>query len=456
MSNYLALAAGFLILALSACNEPGALGSDFVDQDEVNIKTITDFDIKTKTIVRAPQTVYTNTLTIPNTFLLGHLDDPFLGESTAEIYSQIDFTPRKGNPFDTIQSIDSIILVLKYDTFGIYGSVEDMITVSVHEIEDELIETEEYKNDQTFMSSMTPLGSRSFVPSPYVGPIETDTSGNMDTLPAQMKIVLDNVEPLKMRLMNSDSVFWASPDTFRQEIFQGIHLKMDAPNTMLGFNFEDVAISRIRIHYTINDSTNGIYSFFMDDVIVKTAFYEHRYDDLAAQILSDSTSTESDTIMFLQEMQGLSPELTISGFDTLENVLINHATIEFTVADLEGDDRSMYIKPFLLTGEQYTDSTIVDIIDTRLAKDASQRGNSTSFYTSSFGGSCERIEDNGVEYDVYRTNITTYLQRLIDDGEDEAKLIIGSLLRPESPRRVLFYGSDSKRPVKLKVIYTEL
>jgi hypothetical protein len=44
----------------------------------------------------------------------------------------------------------------------------------------------------------------------------------------------------------------------------------------------------------------------------------------------------------------------------------------------------------------------------------------------------------------------------VSAGENEKMFIINSFFRPESPRRVSFYGNNTNFPVNLKVIYTDL
>ena len=451
-----------MAVIITGCNKPGILGSDFVEEDEVDVRSISDFMFVAKTIERDPLTVYTNNFTVPNTFLLGEVNDPFLGRSRSEIYTQIDFSARKSNPFDSAM-IDSVVLTLKYDTFGLYGTFEDQVTLSVFEMEEAMQEFDvTYKSNRRFTSNTAmPLGQKTFTPNPFDSLIveETDPDTTYRLAP-QLSIRLD-VNYFRDKLEELDSVYWANPDTFKQEIIKGLHLSLDAPNTMLGLNFQELATTRLKVYYKPDtasaDDDPFIFSFFMDEAIAKSVYYEHDYSgSLAGDILADSISAASDSIMFLQEMQGLSPEITIKGLDTLKGKLINSAILELSVARLPGDDKEMYTKPFLITAEQYGDTTIIDIIDTERAKAEASRRGSTSWFISSFGGSCEKITDNGQDRNVYRANITSHLQDVVDEGKDETVVIISSLLRPESPKRVLFYGTDTKHPVKLKVIYTDL
>ena len=110
----------------------------------------------------------------------------------------------------------------------------------------------------------------------------------------------------------------------------------------------------------------------------------------------------------------------------------------------------------LLTAETTGDSSIVETRDTELSKGLAAQGGSTLFYINAFGGDCRRRVVDRDTLQTYRTVVTTHIQDLVNMGSDSADVIISSFLRPESPRRVVFYGNNSKSPVKLRVTYTDL
>ena len=429
-----------------------------MEDDRIDVKFSSDFNLTTKTVIRTPQTVYTDNVTVPNTQLLGQIDDPICGKSTAQIYTQFDFSTRKNNPFDSV-TIDSVHLIMLYDTFGIYGTIEEEVTIRVFEIEEELIEEETYQSDHVFMTSTMPIAEKRFTPAPFdsviIQPNEKDTLGRTLTPRVFINIdpnyVIDKIQPL-------DSAFWSSPDSFRMKV-NGLKLEMEASNTMLGFRLDRIDASQLKVYYTTNDTLMECkeFNFLLDDVIVKTAYYEHDYSgSLAGNILNDSLNGMSDSLIFLQEMQGLSPKVGITGLSKLSGTLINEAVLEYTVASPPGDDAALYPPVSILTLQQQGDSSIIDIRDTELAKRLAGQGGSTSFYTNAFGGNIQEREVNGDTIKYYQTVLTSHLQKIVDEGGDSTEVLISSFLRPESPRRVVFYGDNSENPVQLRITYTEL
>lgn len=452
------LSALFFLFILGSCNEPSTLGSDIVEDDMINLKTDTNFTFETKTVVREPFVVFGGGTFEANTVLLGHTNDPLVGETTIELFSQLDFVARKGNPFDGA-TIDSVCLFMRYDTFGNYGDFTLPVSVEVFELMENLDFEETYYNTKTFGSGVMKINEDLILdpPNPFDSVMVRVNDDSTTLAPARIRVKIDPNSNFVQKIVGLDSVFWAGRDTFRDEV-PGLHIKLDAQNTMLGFNFRDILNTRLRFYFNYGkpDST-GIFSFFLDDGAVKSSYVNQTYNGtLAAQILDDSLTTSSDTITFLQELQGLSPKIKIQGLSKLEGTFINKAELELSVAVLEDDDPDMYDKPLLISAQEYGDSSIVDVIDTRIAKIRSGQTNSLTLYLNIFDGACNEVQENGEMRQMYRGRITSFLQSMIESGADEAEILISSFYRPESPRRVLFYGADSKHPPKLKVIYTDI
>jgi hypothetical protein len=441
------------LIFLGGCNKPSTLGSEFVGDDVLVIERTSDFDITTKTVVRDPLTIYIDHFVIPNTSLIGEVNESIFGKTRSEVFTQMDFAARKGNPFDSAM-IDSIRLVFLYDTFGVYGTVEEEVTLRIFELEEWIDEDATYKSNKRFSTFPMPIAEHRFLPTPYDSADIKSGDTTIKALP-QLSIPIDLSFGDKLQAL--DSAYWSVPDSFR-EVINGFHLELEAENTMLGFRLDRFDVSRLKVYYTkMDDTTQSVFNFALDDVVPKTSYYEHDYSgSLVGDILNDSLSGLSDSLIFLQEMQGLSPKLTITGLNKLEGTLINEAVLEFSVAELSNDNSDLYPKISLLSAEYYGDTSIVDIVDVSNAKNLAARQGSTSFYVSTFGGNCESTSDTVGVKNIYRAAITSHLQDLISSGEDEAVILISSFLRPESPRRVVFYGNDSEHPVKLSVTYTEL
>ena len=446
----------FLGLLLASCNRQSDLGAEIFEDDTIGVLVTDTFDIKVKTVVRPAETIFNQGDVIPNTQLIGSLDDPVIGKSQAEVYTQVDFAPRVFNPLAEAR-IDSALIVLRYDTFGVYGRVDEEVTMEVFELEERIDRIEEYTSRQRFSSNkMTPIAEHTFVPSPYDS-IEVDSA---TSLSPRLIIPIDSMSAgwdYVKRIQALDSIFWTNTDTFRTE-FPGLHFRLQAANTMLGFRFESEAVSQVQIYYTPKDTTiqeRLVLSF--GGIAAKTTFFEHDYEgSLAGTIMADSLTTMSDSICFLQEMQGLSPKITISGLSKLQNSLINSAELIATVKELEEPMGEILDDPTLIGIQERNDSAFVDIIDVRLATFEAQRSNSLFGYIASFGGARANEGDTTQTKYIYTAAITSHLQDAVSNQQDSLTIYISSFYQPESPRRTVFYGSETKYPIKLVVRYTKL
>ena len=443
---------GLIALASAfACNDPTTLGSDFLGGNSLDFVKTSDFQISNKTVVREPVRTYFSSTPLINTFLCGELNDPFFGKSRSEIFTQLHFNARLDNPFDGM-TLDSVVLVLRYDSFGVAGYLDQMVDLEVYELDEEMDSESDYRSNATFVTKMNPLAQVSFLPAPYDS-VQIMQDTNLLTVTPRIRIPLDTA--ILNNVKGLDSAFWSKTDSLK-EILKGINIRVNAQNTMLGFNLKS-GISGVFAYYHRTDSIEDTrsFQFHFSDRAVKSPHYTHEYNpSLAGDVLADSLSGTSDSITLLQEMQGICPKLTITGLSKLSGAAINHAELELTVYESEMDDTTAFPKVFLLTAQEYGDTSIVNTTDTHESLLFSRSG--FDFYKTSFKGECIEKEINGDKIKVYYAVITTQIQEAASLGLDEITVYINSYLRQESPKRVLFYGENTDYPIKLHVTYTDI
>ena len=112
--------------------------------------------------------------------------------------------------------------------------------------------------------------------------------------------------------------------------------------------------------------------------------------------------------------------------------------------------------PTLIGIQELNDSSFVDILDTRLAIFEAQRSNSLFGYIASFGGARTNEGDTTQTQYIYTAAITSHLQDAVSNQQDSLTIYISSFYQPERPRRTVFYGSETKYPIKLVVRYTKV
>ena len=442
-----------LIISAVACNKPSDIGSDIFDGDNINLFYSDSFEIDLKTVQRDPTLIYFAPEVIPNTQLIGSMDDAIVGTSEAEVFASVDFVRRvDGNPFQGFE-IDSILLTLRYDTFGVYGNVNEEVTFHLYELEEFMDDSENYDSDKQWATAPMPIASHPFTPRPGDS-INIEAGDTLVKASARLIVPIEDAD-FKQRIMDSDSAIWAEPDSFRQ-IFPGFNFELEAENTMLGFNLEST-VSQIRIEYFDPDSIEdrrSIVLLFTGGAMV-SSFYQHDHSQgLISQVLADSATTPSDSIAIIQEMQGLSPKLTIHDLSQLQGALINSAELTMTIKDTD-DPMDEEYPQIPLIGVQQRDSTFSDVLDTRTARSFAQRDGVIG-YLSTFGGQRRQCEDTTQNKYIYTAAITSHLQDVVNEGLDSTTIYINSYYQAESPRRTVIYGTESPHPVKLIVRYTKV
>src|SRR5678809_242960 len=113
----------FLCLLLGlmwSCTQAVTIGSDFLDDQKSDLQFLDNFTMnfytqKTDSIITySPNVSYQLA-----TYLVGNLNDPIFGHSSASIYTQPQLPT---SALDLKNSfLDSVILQLRYDTLGLYG-----------------------------------------------------------------------------------------------------------------------------------------------------------------------------------------------------------------------------------------------------------------------------------------------------------------------------------------------
>lgn len=446
------MALGFWLVA-PGCNKPTDIGSDIFEGDNINLFYADSFPIDVKTVRRDPALIYFSPEVVPNTQLIGSMNDAVAGRTEAEVFASVDFVRRvDGNPFQGFE-IDSILLTLRYDTFGIYGNLDQPVTFHVYEVEEFMDDTENYDSDRQWATSSVPLVSHEFTPRPRDS-INIEAEDTTVKVSARLIVPIENND-FKQRLMESDSAIWAEPDSFRY-IFPGFNFELEAENTMLGFNFES-NVSQIRIEYFDPDSIEdrrSVVLLFTGGAMVSSYYFHDHSQGMVGRILADSNATVSDTLAIIQEMQGLSPKLTIRNLSQLHGTLINSAELTMTIKDTD-DPMGEEYPQISLIGIQKRDSIFRDVVDTWSARRDAQRDGIIA-YLSTFGGQRQMCKDTAQNKYIYTAAITSHIQDVVNKGLDSTSIYVNSYYQAESPRRTVLYGSESPHPVKMIVRYTKV
>ncbi|HNL08694.1 MAG TPA: DUF4270 family protein, partial [Chitinophagales bacterium] len=162
ITYFILLIGGFMLLF--SCNNASIIGSDLVDDSEFFSSIVSDSTSVATQCVESDSVVTTYFSVTADqyahtTYLLGSLNDPIFGQSTASIYAQMHL-PNQNISLGTNAILDSVVLSLQYvDTYGDTTSRPD---VYVHEVAED-IKAQTYFGSQEFAYSPNLLGYRANV-----------------------------------------------------------------------------------------------------------------------------------------------------------------------------------------------------------------------------------------------------------------------------------------------------
>ncbi len=108
-------------MALISCNEEISVGSSLLDDNSIQIEYTDSVELSGYSVYSDPVVVFRNTSSFGNRlFLLGNIQDPVFGQSTADIYVSLNIVDQNFPLFDTLK-IDSVVLSIPLDTLAQYG-----------------------------------------------------------------------------------------------------------------------------------------------------------------------------------------------------------------------------------------------------------------------------------------------------------------------------------------------
>lgn len=443
-----------ILISCFACTEPTLIGADLLQEDQANLNFRNDIPIDVTTIEGESVPIYNRFATLQLQHLLfGELEDERFGISTASIYSQLSRS--NGFPEKDI-IVDSLILSIAYDSLGFYGDFSKPIEVEVFRVIEALDPSIDYNSDQVFATDMVPIGSTTITPSfDSVLIINYDDGvANATKEPPHIRIPLDVAFG---ELLVADSAIYRSDTTFR-EFLQGLYIKPTAAsNGIVPLRFNE-DISRLTLYYrpNIRDIKREYrYPFLFEQARIN--HFDHKYEGTAVE---NSLGLQNADLLYLQSMAGLNMEVSFPNLSDLNNVVINKAELEFTVAS-EFQSPSFPVVEQLMA-MRTTQGSRTAIIDVR----NSIVGNSP-LNTTVFGGIPILEEVNGDTLTTYRINISAHFQDIVSKSEENSLIITAGteeflyylpvVPKAESANQMILYGPNHPEfAPKLNLTFTSL
>ena len=358
----------FLFLAsiiIFSCSDPSVIGSELLSEDQANLEFSDQIPISGKSINGSiVQTYSPFTVLQLGTHLVGNYEDVLFGKSEASIYTQIALGTQARPEMDFVQ-LDSIILSLAYDSLGGgYGDLSQTYGLEVLLLEEDMENISDYFSDQTFLTNPEPIGSIEFIPSPDGEPVMIREYISNDTLvsvPPHIRIPLN--EDFGEMILR-DTLLYLN-DTFLLKIIKGIHIQptVSSPG-ILSIDFNN-AISRISLYYTSGrvDKVQQEYRFVFNQVNARVMNLSHDYEgSMVEQFQKDG----ADSLIFMQGMTGVNSVLSFPDLSNFQNIVVNKAELELTVASASFDEINPTTYPppeqiIITTGNNGENDVIIDV-----------------------------------------------------------------------------------------------
>ena len=444
----------FVVLPFS-CTEPTLIGSELLEEDQAGLNFTNELAVTATTIAGTPVPTHDESITFQLTrFLLGQIEDPVFGKSTASLYSQIS---RGTDSLFTTSAvtIDSVILSMGYDSTAVFGDISEAFEVEVFRLEEDLQNETQYFSNQNFMTSAEPIGEGRFIPVFDSIPI-LDYSGDSAVTILERPHVRIPLDIEFGEALFADPSIYESEEAFAAA-FKGFLVRpANTTPGLVSFSFFNT-VSRITVYYTTESGEiKKQYNYPFQFTNARFSNFSHEIEGSEA---GNSINDVMPDFLYLQGMQGYNIEVSFPDLSTLDaRTIVNKAELELTVISTDTTDLISQVIP---TKTENGERTITDDIL------SSFRGAGNTILTSIAGGIPVEEEVDGTTVVKYRLNLSAHFQEIIDGtvenkvtlsaGMEEELYYIRALTKAETANRIIFYGPGHPTfAPKLNLTFTSL
>ncbi len=443
-----------LLLSIAACQSSEDLGADILGEDALLNADFTDtLSIQATLLEKKPTDM--SLAQLNNLFLVGALNDPVFGQSSANLCMQFSLGTGQNNlRFDSLPVIDSVVLSLAYSPGSIiYGDSSQMQELTIYELQDSLVFTDsdnelvDYESD--FVCTLgEEVGNGSYLFSMDSIMVDDSTQIARNALRIRLNDELGQ-RFLDASVNEEDSTFF-NIVTFL-EFFKGLAIVPSPNNTAVAsFNLASVN-TKLSFYYQAYYFANPdsiAYGPRSRDFIVRSVpgvnsllavnSFSHNYNGTTPQQLLNDGGSISD-MAYLQSMAGLEIGLEFPHIEDLGNIIVNRA--ELIVNNiLTGEDEEIFYPAPAIMGFQLSNQNDEFISD---------GAGEVSVYTDSTATEVIRMNR-------YTLPMTITLQRLLQEGQNNTNFKIRLVENPLNPFRLEITGPEHPDyPMQLNLFYTQ-
>ena len=464
--NSLFFIAFAFVALLFTCSKPSPIGDGQLESELVGVLFTDTVKITAQSVDEDSIEVFAPGRPTPIA-LFGNYEDPIFGNINASVYTQIRFLNDVIGPdIDSAAVLDSVVLVLAYDSTSVYGDYEQMQSVEIYRVIETMETSATYFSNTSFNVDPTPLGSKlDFNPRPKEN-VEIGITGQDTTreVHPHLRVRLnDGFGRYLISLKDSADIF-NDQDAFKNTL-RGFHIKPvgNPTNSILAFDLLNQlngnGLSGLWLYYHVETDTDTLseeYRFRIDEIDVRVTNFDQDDENSIADDFANDPQL-GDSLLFIQGMVGKNIEVKFPNANQLSNIAVNKAELELTVANLPGDN-DMLDPSFRIFAYTMEDG-VFQVID-----DIAFDGNILNVGSPYDGRQRELEDDSGMMITQYRLNLAVFFQDLIRENSDQS-----IYLRVSEPNRafnytkevipsrtVIFGPGHSEHPMKLNLYYTKI
>jgi len=360
--------------------------------------------------------------------LLGCMNDPIFGRSTANLLTQLRLSSNDVD-FGVNPQIDSAMLLMKYQDY--YGDTTQLQTMRIYELKQDLF------FDSTYYSNLRMTG--------FYDPSVTVGDFSYYPKPGQDSVMIRLSDDFGTRLINTDTAF-LSDNTKWVDHFKGLYFESQPVEQGGSIVYFDLTggKSRMTLYYH-NDANDSLqYEVVINANCSWVNLFSHNYSGTPiAGLINDSIDIHPE--VYLQSMAGLRSHLKLEIPSSVmakinDGITINKAELIITLAD-DPTDGSFGRPASLRVYNARLDGKNEFIDDLLLGE---------SYYGGTFNSKTSS----------YRFNVGRHLQNILHPDPNQRIANTGLFLvitnERTSGNRVILKNGTVNGGMKLVITYTPL
>ena len=428
-----------IIIVVLSCSKDIEIGADLLDNENLSVE-FTDTLSLTANTVRGDSVVsfFESLFFDKSTHMIGSVDDQYFGFAEANVYVSASLGFSVAN-FAENSSLDSMVMVIPFDTLGTYGPENEIFDVEVFQTDQSLSDIVDMQDslysNQSFPHS-TLLGSAQITPNFTDSITISDPIG--DTIrelriPKNFRIEIDPSFALPLL----EDTLLTENDTTLQDYLKGFVIKSFNGNGFIGLNLFPGNGSALELYYTTPDDEKRIFRFELGAI----RHNELVHDYFGSRVEQALANPDPDHLLFIQGLAGSNISFDISSVLDIGDKLINKVELEVVLAGVDDIDLNEYPAiPNIITTYRDEDNDLVVTNDIGLLNNLLGRNPTLGELITGFGG--DLLEDNNDGLMKYNFNLTNHVLDIRNGDVETTELILQSYLKQQRPNRSVIYGPD--------------